>query len=164
MAQTPPVPFIQSDVSLSLFEFLHMEIVSDLQQRMNREVTVKTLERLGYRVGEALIERVAKDVPRFKSELEAIVFMCKQFWVHTFNKPMDNLKTNHQDTYVLYDNDFRLLTHISHGSQYNEEGRTYLAFACGLLQGALENAGIKCQVTAEVTQMPACIFQVKVQL
>lgn len=63
---------------------------------IRQEVTVKTLERLGYRVGEALIERVAKDVPRFKSELEAIVFMCKQFWVHTFNKPMDNLKTNHQ--------------------------------------------------------------------
>ena len=32
----------------------------------------------------------------------------------------------------------------------------YLSFACGLLTGALSNVGIKCQVTAEVTSMPAC--------
>ena len=32
----------------------------------------------------------------------------------------------------------------------------YLAFTCGLLAGALTNLGIRCQVTAEVTTMPAC--------
>jgi hypothetical protein len=69
-----------------------------------------------------------------------------------------------QDTYVLHDNAFRLLLHLSEGNQYREEAQTYLSFACGLLTGALSNVGIKCQVTAEVTKMPACTFQVKVLL
>ena len=32
----------------------------------------------------------------------------------------------------------------------------YLAFTCGLLSGALTNLGICCQISAEVTTMPAC--------
>ena len=42
------------------------------------------------------MERVSRDQPRFKNELDAVVFICKQFWVHAFNKQIDNLKTNHQ--------------------------------------------------------------------
>ena len=78
---------------------------------------------------------------------------------------------------MLHDNAFRLLLHISEGTQYREEAHTvsvllnthtfrththththsqYLVFACGLLAGALSNVGIKCHVTAEVTSMPAC--------
>ena len=56
----------------------------------------KRLEALGQRVGERLVERAARDTPRFKNELDAVVFMCKQFWMLAFNKQVDNLKTNHQ--------------------------------------------------------------------
>ena len=140
-----------------------------------------------------MVERASRDHPRFKNELDAVVFMCKQFWMMAFNKNIDNLKTNHQvshsftpsiylclcvclqDTYVLHDNAFRLLLHISEGTQYRDEAHTvsvllnthtfrthththsqYLVFACGLLAGALSNVGIKCHVTAGVTSMPAC--------
>ena len=54
------------------------------------------LESLGHRVGESLVERTSRDHPRFKNELDAVVFMCKQFWMTAFNKNIDNLKTNHQ--------------------------------------------------------------------
>ena len=39
----------------------------------------------------------------------------------------------------------------------------YLAFTCGLVRGCLANLGVTCVVTAEVTQLPACKFQIQVQ-
>ncbi len=60
------------------------------------EEVVKKLEEMGYRIGESMVERISRDTPRFKNELDAVVFICKIFWVHAFNKQIDNLKTNHQ--------------------------------------------------------------------
>lgn len=57
---------------------------------------IEKLERLGQRVGESLVERTSRDTPRFRTELDAVVFICKQFWSLAFNKQVDNLKTNHQ--------------------------------------------------------------------
>ena len=54
------------------------------------------MEALGSRVGESMMERVSKDVPRFRTELDAMIFLCKQFWTHLFNKQVDHLKTNNQ--------------------------------------------------------------------
>lgn len=51
---------------------------------------------MGYRVGYALVERLAKDFPRFASELDALKFICKDFWAAAFGKQVDNLRTNHQ--------------------------------------------------------------------
>ena len=42
------------------------------------------------------MERASRDTPRFKNELDAVVFICKQLWMLAFNKQIDNLKTNHQ--------------------------------------------------------------------
>ena len=82
-----------------------------------------------------------------------------------------------QDTYVLHDYNFRLLTHISHSDQYKDDAAQvrvtdnvfclclalsfpqYLAFTSGMLAGALTNLGIKCQVTAEITTMPQCKYK-----
>lgn len=51
---------------------------------------------MGYRVGYALIERIARDTPRFVTELDSMKFICKDFWMCVFGKQVDNLKTNHQ--------------------------------------------------------------------
>lgn len=56
------------------------------------------LESMGYRVGWALVERVAKDIPRLTNELETMKFICKEFWLTAFGKGVDNLRTNHQVT------------------------------------------------------------------
>ena len=74
----------QYHTSLSL---ISLRLQGEVQQR---------LESLGHRVGESLVERTSRDHPRFKNELDAVVFMCKQFWMTAFNKNIDNLKTNHQ--------------------------------------------------------------------
>lgn len=102
---------------------------------------ISQLEQLGYRVGESLVERVCKDNPRFRTELDAMVFLAKQFWVTLFNKQADHLKTNKQvgelralqravlncgsahtsqDMFVLYDNKFRMLVHMSDSAQYKD--------------------------------------------
>ena len=94
-------------------------------------------------------------------------------------RPGLSLVTVPQDTYVLHDNSFRFLAHMSKSDQYKEHAPLvspppppwsslpphpltppslqYLAFTRGMLSGALTNLGIRCQVSAEVTDtMPAC--------
>ena len=86
------------------------------------------LELLGYNAGFRLIERLAKDYPKFKDELDLLKFICKDFWVAVFRfldpltrhdsldgcrKQIDNLRTNHQGVYVLQDNSFKFLTKAS---------------------------------------------------
>ncbi|XP_074146815.1 trafficking protein particle complex subunit 6B isoform X1 [Sminthopsis crassicaudata] len=151
---------------------------------------ITKLENMGFRVGQGLIERFTKDTARFKDELDIMKFICKDFWTTIFKKQIDNLRTNHQGIYVLQDNKFRLLTQMSAGKQYLdhapkvlhrrleiciEEKKVqinahvqcclckYLAFTCGLIRGGLSNLGIKSIVTAEVSAMPACKFQVMIQ-
>ena len=84
------------------------------------------LEQLGYNAGFRLIERLAKDYPKFKDELDLLKFICKDFWVAVFRwdeinfpltcfngrKQIDNLRTNHQGVYVLQDNSFKFLTKV----------------------------------------------------
>ncbi|XP_062408712.1 trafficking protein particle complex subunit 6B, like [Sardina pilchardus] len=155
----------------SLFEFLHMEIVSHVYKEQEsrgdndkeRGTCVSLLECMGFRVGQGLIERFTKDSPGFKDELDVMKFLCKDFWTNIFRKQIDNLRTNHQGTYVLQDNRFALITQLSSGKQYLEDAPKYLAFSCGLLRGALSNLGLESVVTAEVSLMPACKFQVVVQ-
>ncbi|XP_041035355.1 trafficking protein particle complex subunit 6b-like isoform X2 [Carcharodon carcharias] len=111
---------------------------------------------MGFRAGQGLIERFTKETPSFKDELDIMKFICKEFWTNLFWKQIDNLRTNHQGTYVLQDNRFRLLTPISSGKQYLEEAPKFLAFTCGLVRGALSNLGINSTVVAEISVMPAC--------
>ncbi|XP_076832917.1 trafficking protein particle complex subunit 6B, like [Brachyhypopomus gauderio] len=154
-----------------LFEFLHMEIMSYVcEEPITREDTEKvrgtglsTLEGMGFRVGQGLIERFTKDSPTFKDDLDIMKFLCKEFWSSIFRKQIDNLRTNHQGTYVLQDNKFSLLTSISSGKQHLEEAPKYLAYSCGLLRGALSTLGLESVVTADVSLMPSCKFQIVIQ-
>ncbi|XP_029013048.1 trafficking protein particle complex subunit 6b [Betta splendens] len=150
------------------FQLLHYELLQyiykaadggDAEQGRN----VTKLESMGFRVGQGLLERLTKDTARFKDELDVMKFICKDFWTCVFKKQIDNLRTNHQGIYVLQDNAFRLLAQLSAGKQYLELSPKYLAFTCGLVRGALCGLGVKSIVTAEVSVMPACKFQVMIQ-
>ena len=90
-------------------------------------------------------------------------FVCKDYWVCLFRKQIDNLRTNHQGVYVLQDNQFRLLSKVSAGKQYLEEGLKFVMFTCGMLRGSLANLGVNSVVTAELTNLPAVKFQIEVQ-
>nr|XP_023903883.1 trafficking protein particle complex subunit 6B-like [Quercus suber] len=117
--------------------------------------------------------------PRFSDHLEAIKFICKDFWSELFKKQIDNLKTNHRGTFVLQDNRFRWLARMSidpspeNGdlSQDNPLAKNkaaqatsmHLYFPCGIIRGALSNLGIPCAVTADISNLPACSFVVRIK-
>lgn len=66
------------------------------------------------------MERLTREWPRFKDELDTMKFICTDFWTCIYKKQIDNLRTNHQGVYVLQDNAFRFLTNFSNGHQYLE--------------------------------------------
>ncbi|ELR53094.1 Trafficking protein particle complex subunit 6A [Bos mutus] len=167
----------------ALFEFLHTEMVAELwaqdpdpgpgvsagschQHAGARPAQVQSLlvlEGMGFRVGQALGERLPRETLTFREELDILKFLCKDLWVAVFHKQMDSLRTNHQGTYVLQDNSFPLLVRMASGLQYLEEAPKFLAFTCGLLRGTLSTLGVKSLVTASVAALPACKFQVVIQ-
>jgi len=153
------------DHASMMFELLHSEVVSYINSstEANKSKNITKLESLGYRVGFSLAEQLTKDSPRFKDDLEIMKFICRDFWSALYQKQVDNLRTNHHGVYVLLDNNFKLLTHISTGKQYIEHASMYLAIPCGYVRGVLANLGVSSIVTADVTQLPAVKFQIMLE-
>ncbi|XP_063704706.1 trafficking protein particle complex subunit 6b [Culicoides brevitarsis] len=143
-----------------LFDYLHSELVNYCVKDKDNDLA--ELEYIGYTTGYRIIERLTRDYPRFKDELDTMKFICTDFWSSIYKKQIDNLRTNHQGVYVLQDNSFRFLNKLSTGSQYLEHAPKYVAFTCGMLRGSLANLGITSIVTAEVSALPACKFHIQV--
>ena len=53
------------------------------------------LELLGYNTGYRFIERLAKDYPKFKDELDLLKFICKDFWVAVFRSAYTHTQNIH---------------------------------------------------------------------
>jgi hypothetical protein len=111
--------------------------------------------RKGYRVGYSLSERLSKENPRYRDELDTIKYLCKELWICLFKKQVDNLRTNHQGVYVIHDGRFRLLqqtllTMNKPNDNINQLHAVYIAYSTGLLRGILTNMGYPCRVTAEI--------------
>jgi len=80
-----------------------------------------------------------------------------------------------QGTYVLQDNKFRWLARMSvdpSSSDNSVEDNTsptaeskaaqamsmHLYFPCGIIRGALSNLGFPCAVSADISNLPACVY------
>ncbi|KAF2861927.1 BET3 family protein [Piedraia hortae CBS 480.64] len=129
----------------------------------------KRLEEVGYRVGQGLAEGLSAFKPRPTSPLDVIKFICKDLWTAIFQKPIDNLKTNHRGVFVLADNSFRPIAKMSmdlkEGVRGREEGlsraQLYLVFPSGIIRGALSGLGIEATVEGNTTDIPVATFQIK---
>lgn len=173
------------EVSESCVDSLLIEMVSSYSHRFyatKPELAARRIEAIGYQVGHQLSERYTMERPRFSDHLEAIKFICKDFWSEIFKKQIDNLKTNHRGTFVLQDNQFRWLLHTSVDPSPDASGLTqdasgslgenksaqaasmYLYFPCGIIRGALTNLGIPCAVSADISNLPACSFVVRIKV
>ncbi|XP_076954798.1 uncharacterized protein LOC143629396 [Bidens hawaiensis] len=161
------------EVSESCMDTLLTEIVSSYSTRFyanKPELAARRLEAIGYQVGHQLAERYTMDRPRFTDHLEAIKFICKDFWSELFKKQIDNLKTNHRGTFVLQDNKFRWLSRVSPDPAVESSDATqdttsmHLYFPCGIIRGALSTLGIPCAVTADVSSLPACSFVIRIKV
>ncbi|XP_012462869.1 uncharacterized protein LOC105782587 [Gossypium raimondii] len=168
------------EVSESCIDSLLTEVVSTYCNRFyanKPELAARRIEAIGYQVGHQLSERYTMERPRFSDHLEAIKFICKDFWFELFKKQIDNLKTNHRGTFVLQDNRFCWLTRMSI-DQSPENGTSeelsimadnkamqsmHLYFPCGIIRGALSNLGIPCAVSADISNLPACSFVIRIK-
>ncbi|KAK1832276.1 E3 SUMO-protein ligase pli1 [Podospora conica] len=134
-----------------------------MDEEEERDAVFFRLERLGYRVGQGLVERFSRDRPRFNDTLDVIKFLCKDLWQLVFRKQVDNLKTNHRGVYVLTDNAFRPFARMSTetGGQAVARAQPFLYFPCGVVRGALAAMGINATVQAETSELPSAVFQIK---
>lgn len=151
------------------------------------EMAAAKLERIGYSVGFRLCERLAQSktfgvantggsssskkdpaAAVAASQLEAVKFLCKEFWIEVFRKQIDKLQTNHRGVFVLKDLELRWLTRFPNNQ---ENARVtaiqLLAFPCGMLRGALANLGIpsvvSCDFLTDGQNMASCSFNVKIK-
>ncbi|VDO05975.1 unnamed protein product [Rodentolepis nana] len=153
----------ETDGPKQAFEFLFYEVIKYFTNQTKtlsdgHATAMNLIENMGYRIGQRYIEKLTRNSPRFTSEIDIVKYICRTYWLHLFYKPVDSLKTNNADVYVLLDSAFSSLTRIDPSQQYNSNVEMILAFACGLLRGALTSLGVNCIVNAEILQIPACKF------
>ena len=98
----------------------------------------------------------------FQTQLDIVKFLGLHFWNYVFGKQIDNLKTNNQGTFVIYDRN-RFLGRISGEIKPNEVNpevrlrqQTYSFYIIGLIKGALKNLGVATggkQVKVSINEM-----------
>jgi len=129
------------------------------------EAVRQRLENIGVIVGGNLAERLSRARSiRFVDPLDTVKFLCKDVWTAIWDKPVDNLRTNHRGVYVLQDNSFKPLLRISSplgSTEALRQARLYLAYPAGMIKGALQRLGLPGVVVPETTTLPQCTFQVK---
>lgn len=147
---------------------------------MIAENAAAKMERMGYDVGYRLSERLAQNKPMSSNtsggkkatpamiQLEAVKFICKEFWSEVFRKQVDKLQTNHRGVFVLKDLQFQWLKRLPADVEMARiMAIKILAFPCGLIRGALSNLGINtvvsCDFLADGKNMSACSFNIKVK-
>jgi hypothetical protein len=155
-------------VDETLFDYLHMAIVDYYNNENEKDIDSSSLylSQIGYRVGYSLSERLSKENPRYRDELDTVKYLCKELWICLFKKQVDNLRTNHQGVYVIHDGRFRLLqqTLLSMNKTVDNSNRMhtlYIAYSNGLLRGILTNMGYPCRVTAEIVDF-GVRFQIEI--
>lgn len=102
------------------------------------------------------------------SQLEAVKFLCKEFWMEVFRKQIDKLQTNHRGVFVLKDLELSWLTRFPNNQEAARvTAIQLLAYPCGMLRGALANLGIpavvSCDFLTDGQNMAACSFNVKIK-
>lgn len=145
---------------------------------MNENIAAK-MERMGFDVGYRLVERLAQSkslVPptahaktptQLSLQLEAVKFICKEFWTEVFRKQIDKLQTNHRGVFVLKDGDFKWMDKMPADLEVARMmAIQILALPCGLIRGALSNLGItaivSCDFMDDGKKMNSCSFHIKI--
>jgi hypothetical protein len=104
-----------------------------------------------------------------KTQLEAVKFLCKEFWTEVFRKQIDKLQTNHRGVFVLKDLELKWLRRLPPDEESARVGAIrILAFPCGLIRGALACLGlsgavVSCDFLADGKSMASCSFNIKVK-
>lgn len=150
---------------------------TEKERELAFERAAAKIESMGYNVGYRLCERLAQTKPSLSmavynnhddSALEAVKFLCKEFWTEVFRKQIDKLQTNHRGVFVLKDHELLWLRRLPADDERSRVAAIkLLAFPCGLIRGALSNLGIStvvsCDFLADGKNMASCSFNIKVK-
>lgn len=154
-----PLSSIPNDLPGTVAVFSSSSIASD-------DVTLR-IEAYGYALGLRLTEVLMYKSPantKIVDALDIMKFLCRDVWKCLYGKQMDNLRTNHRGTFVLIDNDYRLISNLSSSLGTPDsisKARSYLWFPCGIIRGILLSFGIEAYTTAEISQFPAVTFNIQ---
>ncbi|EME31805.1 Trafficking protein particle complex subunit 6B [Galdieria sulphuraria] len=164
-----------TEVAEESFDFLVMIMVDyflgndekrkkvSLKDDLSTRRKVERLEAIGRDIGRRWLEKLSEGTPHFSTELDKVKFICKEFWIATFQKQIDNLKTNNKGTYVLSDKRFRSLLHVSETPDAIGQLEDYIIFPLGIIKGAFESLGMNCEVYGDCSSAPSCIFTVNLK-
>ncbi|KAG8695411.1 Trafficking protein particle complex subunit 33 [Ceratobasidium sp. 394] len=122
------------------------------------------LESIGVHVGTNIVERLARDRPRFADTLDTVKFICKDVWTAVWEKQVENLRTNHRGVYVLTDTPFKPLARISaygNAPEIIQKAKMYAYVPAGIIRGSLARLGLHGTVAPDITDLPRCTFQIK---
>ncbi|KAK5584429.1 hypothetical protein RB653_006040 [Dictyostelium firmibasis] len=160
-----PITTQPKSISASCFEFFYIEMIDCIMKSSSdKQHAHKKLDKLGFKVGHRLVERLSLDTALFPELLDSVKFICKVFWAMVFKKTIDGLKTNHKGVFVLTDSKFQWLQHLSFDSSAsNKDCSEYVQFTAGLIKGAMSNFGFKCIVTFDIQQVSTCVFTIKIE-
>ncbi|WFD30724.1 hypothetical protein MSPP1_001748 [Malassezia sp. CBS 17886] len=135
----------------------------DLSLADQDEMASSRMDAIGRAVGAGLTERLCIDRARFHDALDAAKFLCKELWSAVYDKPIDNLRTNHRGVFVLQDTAFSPLVPLdARDAPPRAYVQEHIAYAVGLLQGALERLGHVASVQTDASVVPQCSFHVRV--
>jgi len=115
-------------VSASSFDYLLLGIVSCAMEG-GTSMTNASLEAIGVRIGEKLVERATRPMPRgdksddksgsssergrFASHVDAIRFVCREVWKLATRKSVDGLSVTKRGEWLVHDNNFSWISHVS---------------------------------------------------
>ena len=104
-----------------------------------------------------------RDRDRASEPLDAIKWLCREFWTEAFRKPVDRLQTNNRGVYVLHDGGFRWARSLSGdpGDDSRALALKYFLVPCGLLRGALAAWGLDAVINVDISGLPRAVFHVR---
>lgn len=99
----------------------------------DQEAAFYRIEQLGFNAGQRLVERLLAHTQqsRFAEQIDMVKYLCKEFWMASFGKSIDNLKTNHRGVYVLQDQGFQWI------SRFGVDGTNPITAKMAVLVGSL---------------------------
>lgn len=140
--------------------------ILDYPHLHNDEITIR-IENYGYQIGlkiaNVLSYKLTPGLKLIVDVLDIMKFVCRDVWKYLYNKQMDNLRTNHRGTFVLVDNNYRLINQLNSAKGMQDtlnKLKVYLWFPCGIIRGILASFGIDANVSAEITQFPSVTFNI----
>jgi len=100
--------------------------------------------------------RLLRDRERAAEPLDAVKWLCREFWGDVFRKPVDRLQTNNRGVFVLQDHAFRWTKFVSGGPGQDSRALAlkYLLVPAGLIRGALAAWGLEVVVNVDVAALP----------